>query len=61
MERPNAQQSSLATRLAMEYRVLQLILERRAESKQPKLGKGVERRIIERNLEELKQLAYSGK
>jgi hypothetical protein len=59
MERPNAQQSSLAVRLAMEFRVLQVILERRAETKQPKLGKGVERRIIQRNLEELAQLAHA--
>ena len=60
MERPNGQQSRLAARLATEYRVLQLISERRAETRQPKLGKGVERRIIERNLEELRQLAHAG-
>jgi len=48
------EQPSLASRLEMEYRVLQLILERRIKMKKPSLGKGVERRIIKRTLEELK-------
>ena len=53
MECSNGEYANLALRLAMEYKMLQLILERRASEKKPNLGKGVERRIIRRNLEEL--------
>ena len=47
--------STLASRLVMEYWVLQLILERRVKTKKPNLGKGMEHRIISRNLEELEE------
>ena len=53
MECSNKEYPNLALRLAREYKMLQLILERRVSEKKPNLGKGAERRIIERNLGEL--------
>lgn len=55
MECPGRDYPTLASRLVMEYWVLQLVLERRVKTKKPNLGKGVEHRIISRNLEELEE------
>ena len=47
--------TTLALRLATEYRLLRLIEKRRGREKKPDLGKAVEERIIERNLAELER------
>jgi hypothetical protein len=44
---------SLASRLELEYELVQRIIERRVTAKKPTLGKGLEERIIKRHLEEL--------
>ena len=46
---------TLASRLRQEYEVLQRIIERRVTAKKPNIGKGMEQRIIRRNLEELEK------
>ena len=43
----------MAARLAQEYELLQRIIERRVIAKKPGLGKGMEERILKRNLAEL--------
>jgi hypothetical protein len=47
--------STLALRLATEYRLLRLIEKRRGREKKPDLGKAVEERIIGRTLAELER------
>jgi len=47
--------SALAARLEQEYELLQRIIERRVIAQKPSLGKGMEERIIRRNLEELER------
>ena len=53
MECSKDEYSALASRLAIECEVLRLIDERRFMQKNPRLGQGVERKIIKRTLEEL--------
>ena len=47
------EQSTLASRLAMEFKLLRLIEKRRLREKKPDLGRGLEELIIRRNLAEL--------
>jgi hypothetical protein len=48
-------QSPLASRLGREYELLRLIERRRVKEGKPHIGRAVEERIIQRNLEELER------
>lgn len=48
-------QSALTSRLLKEYRLLRLIEKRRRREGKPHIGRAVEERIIQRNLDELER------
>lgn len=49
------EQLTVTSRLLEEYRLLRLIERRRRREGKPHLGKAVEERIIQRNLDELER------
>jgi hypothetical protein len=57
MKVSNRESLSLASRLELEYELVQRIIERRVTAKKPTLGKGMEERIIKRHLAELEEKA----